>query len=264
VRRLAKHYSDTLDGPCIVWHTGGGGDGRMWHEAGYTTSLPGFRHLTFDHRGHGRSDRPTRLEDHRIDEYVADVLALLDHAGVDRATFVGYSAGGIVGCELLARAPERWNGFIALGCVPESEEDPGASLDLAAYSRSVGLREVITEMSEQEDETAPTWFLDNLAQTETEMFALLLEGWTSTTSRSWDVLPQIGAPTLFIAGSKECPAATFEAVVARTPRAQGWLLPGFGHLQTFWRSDVVAPLIACFVSAVPEHETERTSGTRAP
>ena len=248
---LRLHYSDTQDGPSIVWHTGGGGDGRMWHEAAYPAALPGFRHIAFDHRGHGLSGRPTRLNEHRIDEYVADVLALLDHAGVDRAVFVGYSAGGTVGCELLAQAPERWNGFVALGCVPEPVEEPGESLDLATHARNVGFRDVLIEMSEQEAEASPSWLLDNLAETETEMFALLLEAWAPASRRSWDILPQIAAPTLFVAGSEECSAAALDAVVARTPRAQGTLLPGFGHLQTFWRSDVVAPLIAGFVNALP-------------
>ena len=248
---MQLYYTDSGVGPCVFWHTGAGGDGRMWDEAGYAARLPTCRHLVLDHRGHGRSDRPARLEDHRIEEYGADVLAVLDHAGVDRAVFVGYSAGGIVGVELLANAPARWTGFVALSCVPEPGEGPGDSLDAAAHARAVGMRAVITEMSEQEDEPAPEWFLDNLIATDTEMFALLLEAWAPTSAGLWDDLPRIDAPTMFIAGSDECQAVDLDAAVARTPEARGRLLPRFGHLQTFWRSDTTAPAIADFVTSIP-------------
>ncbi|HEY5134331.1 MAG TPA: alpha/beta hydrolase [Candidatus Nanopelagicales bacterium] len=242
------HYSDSGAGPCVFWHTGGGGDGRMWSLAQHTAALPAYRHLVLDHRGHGRSDRPTRLEEHRIEEYVADVLAVLAHAGVDRAVFVGYSAGATVGCEALVESPGRWAGFVALGWVPVPDESPDDSLDAAAHARAVGMRAAITEMSKLEGEPAPAWFLDNLVETETDMFALLLEAWAPAAARPWDDLPRIDAPTLFLAGSEECSAVDLYAAVARTPAARGVRLPGFGHLQTFWRSDVTAPLVADFVA----------------
>ena len=244
------HYTDSGDGVPVLWHTGGGGDGRMWEIAGYPAALPAHRHLVLDHRGHGRSDCPTGLEAHRLDEYVDDVLAVLDHAGVDRAVFVGYSSGGVVGLAALAKAPDRWSGLVTLGCVPEPDEDPADSLDLAAHLRVVGIRALLDEMGEQEDVPAPTWLLANLAETPTEMFALLLEAWARDVGRLWVDLPRVDVPTLFVAGSEECPTDDLEAAVARTPGAKGESLPGFGHLQTFWQSDVTAPLIADFVTAL--------------
>jgi pimeloyl-ACP methyl ester carboxylesterase len=65
------HYEDAGSGPVVLLHTGGGGDGRMWQLAGYGEALAGYRLLTMDHRGHGRSDCPTGLQAHRMSEYVA-------------------------------------------------------------------------------------------------------------------------------------------------------------------------------------------------
>ncbi|MHB1928825.1 MAG: hypothetical protein ACYCUG_05290 [Acidimicrobiales bacterium] len=48
----------------------------MWVLAGYADHLADRRRLLVDHRGHGRSDRPRRREDHRMEEYVADVVAV--------------------------------------------------------------------------------------------------------------------------------------------------------------------------------------------
>jgi alpha-beta hydrolase superfamily lysophospholipase len=55
-RRL--FYSASGDGPPVLWHAGGCGDGTMWRTAGYLSALPGYRHLLFDHRGHGQSAAP--------------------------------------------------------------------------------------------------------------------------------------------------------------------------------------------------------------
>src|SRR5215471_12218090 len=87
------YYEHAGSGPVVLLHTGGGGDGRMWELAGYTGTLTGYRTLLMDHRGHGRSDCPAGLAAHRMSEYVADVIAVLDDAGVDRAALVGYSFG---------------------------------------------------------------------------------------------------------------------------------------------------------------------------
>ncbi|MGE5791815.1 MAG: alpha/beta fold hydrolase, partial [Bacteroidota bacterium] len=37
-----------------------------------------FRCITYDPRGNGLSDRPERVESYRLDEYVADLVAILD------------------------------------------------------------------------------------------------------------------------------------------------------------------------------------------
>ena len=90
------YYEDAGSGPAVLLHTGGGGDGRMWELAGYTTALAGYRILLMNHRGHGRSDCPAGLRAHRMSEYAADVIAALDDAGVSRAALLGYSAGAAV------------------------------------------------------------------------------------------------------------------------------------------------------------------------
>ena len=38
-----------------------------------------------------------------------DVLGLMDHLGIDKASIVGWSDGGIIGLELAIHHPERLN-----------------------------------------------------------------------------------------------------------------------------------------------------------
>ena len=66
---------------------------------------PHFRVIRYDLRGHGASPVPPAPYD--IADLGADVLALLDELGVDRAHVGGLSIGGLVGMWIAANAPER-------------------------------------------------------------------------------------------------------------------------------------------------------------
>jgi pimeloyl-ACP methyl ester carboxylesterase len=63
------------------------------------------RVLAVDRRGHGASPREPRP--YTIEEDAADLVELLDRAGIDAAHVAGHSYGGLVAAELAAVAPER-------------------------------------------------------------------------------------------------------------------------------------------------------------
>jgi pimeloyl-ACP methyl ester carboxylesterase len=149
---VRMHYSDTGVGPAVFFHTGGGGDGTMWEAAGYLDALPGRHHLLFDHRGHGRSDQPRRLESHRLDEYIADAIAVLDSAGVARAAMVGYSDGARLIYALAARHPERVSAIAGIGGVAHPTDTEDGRRELAAEVRQIGFHEWLERMSASETE----------------------------------------------------------------------------------------------------------------
>jgi pimeloyl-ACP methyl ester carboxylesterase/predicted glycosyltransferase len=66
-----------------------------------------MRVLVFDPRGNGLSDRPLDPAAYRHEEHVADALAVLDAAGVERAAVVGWSRGGPVALALAVEHAER-------------------------------------------------------------------------------------------------------------------------------------------------------------
>ncbi|HXC81628.1 MAG TPA: alpha/beta fold hydrolase [Trebonia sp.] len=74
-----------------------------------------FRVITVEGRGNGQADRPETTAAYDDAEYVADAIAVLDDAGVDRAVIVGLSMGGRHALQLAARHPERAAGVIAIG-----------------------------------------------------------------------------------------------------------------------------------------------------
>lgn len=64
-----------------------------------------FNIVTYDMRGHGRSDVP--LGSYSIDRLGTDVIELLDHLKLESVVFCGLSIGGMIGQWLAARVPER-------------------------------------------------------------------------------------------------------------------------------------------------------------
>ncbi|MFC5829228.1 alpha/beta fold hydrolase [Nonomuraea insulae] len=64
----------------------------------------GRRVLAPDLRGHGASDYPGTYP---LPEMAEDLVALLDHLGIDRVALVGHSLGGTVSCHLAVNHPDR-------------------------------------------------------------------------------------------------------------------------------------------------------------
>jgi pimeloyl-ACP methyl ester carboxylesterase len=247
------HFSEEgpRDGPVLLMHTGGGGDAKMWSLAGYIEGLPGYRCVLLDHRGHGRSGRPTAVGEHALTCYVDDVMAVLDHLRVERAALMGYSDGARVAYAASARYPERVWAVIGLGAVGSRDEDASERRTDAADLRSRGMRVLIDHMAASESQRPPAWLLENLSSTPTEMFALELEGWADDPS-VWDAFPDVTAPALLICGEDEEPNASGNASAAARslPRGQAVALPRLGHLQVFWRSDLTLPIMRDFLAGL--------------
>jgi 3-oxoadipate enol-lactonase len=100
--------------------------------------LPGIRAILPDLRGHGASELGTSLPVGlfprvpnapaiTMAQLAADVLALLDHLGLEKAFFAGCSIGGYVLLELWRQAPHRISG-LAFVC---SKPQPDAESNLA-------------------------------------------------------------------------------------------------------------------------------------
>jgi pimeloyl-ACP methyl ester carboxylesterase len=78
----------------------------------------GFRVCSWYYRGTGGSARPADESRISIDDHMADVLALMDHEGLDRALLACWSLGVNIGFELARQHPERVAGVLAVAGVP--------------------------------------------------------------------------------------------------------------------------------------------------
>jgi pimeloyl-ACP methyl ester carboxylesterase len=66
-----------------------------------------FHVVAPDMRGYNLSDKPSRVEDYRIDKLVADVIGLLDHFGAKQAAIVGHDWGAGVAWAIAQKYPKR-------------------------------------------------------------------------------------------------------------------------------------------------------------
>jgi pimeloyl-ACP methyl ester carboxylesterase len=115
-RGYALSYEDVGSGPVIVLVNGLGGPASEWRDAGYVDALSArYRLLIADPLGHGESDKPHDVDAYRPQDVGRDLIAVMDAAGVERATLWGYSRGGNLAATAVAEHPERAASLIVGG-----------------------------------------------------------------------------------------------------------------------------------------------------
>lgn len=101
-------------GEAVVLLHGWPQDHTAWQRVTPLLHAAGLRTLAPDQRGYSRGARPSRSTAYGMSELVADVVALLDQAGVDRAHLVGHDWGGSVAWAVAERHPERLRSLTVL------------------------------------------------------------------------------------------------------------------------------------------------------
>ena len=120
----------------IFWEAYGAGDPAIvfvppWqivHSRVWKAQIPDFarRHrvIAWDNRGNGRSDRPRDPMVHVTRERAANLLAVMDDAGVDAAVLVGVSSSSGPMVVVAAEHPERTLGLVFI-CPSSPFGSPG-------------------------------------------------------------------------------------------------------------------------------------------
>ena len=101
--------------PAVVCLHGFPQDGGAYDAVVPLLAAAGLRVLVPDQRGYSPGARPAGRAPYALREVVADVVALLDAAGLDRAHVVGHDWGGAVAWALAGRHPGRVASLTVLG-----------------------------------------------------------------------------------------------------------------------------------------------------
>jgi pimeloyl-ACP methyl ester carboxylesterase len=126
--------------PVVLVHAWGLNSG-MWDRQVPDLVDAGHRVVTFDRRGHGRSDRPGGGYD--LDTLADDLACVLDHLDLDEVTIVGHSLGAAEVVRYLTRHTQRRVAQVVLSapvtpCLRWSDQNPGgiegALLDASCQS----------------------------------------------------------------------------------------------------------------------------------
>lgn len=105
-------YEERGSGQALVLLHGAAWDMGMWRRQVETFSSV-YRVITPDARGHGKSTLPPGAVS--PDSFWRDVVALLDHLNIGRATLCGLSLGGHTALQTAIHAPERVSRLILIG-----------------------------------------------------------------------------------------------------------------------------------------------------
>ena len=103
------HYLEMGKGTPVILIHGSGGTAMNWMANGLGASLAKTnRVIAIDMRGHGQTVGPDGKRQARTPNMDLDVLAFLDAQGIKKAHIGGFSMGGSITSQLMARAPERF------------------------------------------------------------------------------------------------------------------------------------------------------------
>lgn len=143
--------------PVVLVHGFTGSIERSWIDTGVLPELArGYRVIALDLRGHGKSDAPH--EPAAYEHIATDVIALMDHLGVERGHIVGYSLGGIIALKLLTTHPERFLSAVvgAAAYRRSRSERADREADAAAREIEMGIYRALIVSTAPTDEPAPT------------------------------------------------------------------------------------------------------------
>jgi pimeloyl-ACP methyl ester carboxylesterase len=156
--QLSYELTDSGGAPLVLVH-GSWGDHHIWD--GIVPALArSFRVLSYDRRGHSRSERPAGQGS--VLEDVADLAALIEQLHLAPAHILGNSFGAVIALRLAATRPELFRSLLVhepplLGIVGSSPPPPPIQ---AAQTR---IRAVVDLLQKGEMEAAAHQFMDHVA-----------------------------------------------------------------------------------------------------
>ncbi|WP_228798479.1 alpha/beta fold hydrolase [Nocardia cyriacigeorgica] len=101
-------------GTPVLYLNGAYADHKHWRKV-IAELGSGLRHITFDERARGKSERSA---DYSFEACLRDIDAVLAARGVERAILVGWSYGGVLAWHWTDRNPERVAGVVTVDSAP--------------------------------------------------------------------------------------------------------------------------------------------------
>jgi pimeloyl-ACP methyl ester carboxylesterase len=220
------HYEIYGDGPAILLSHGYSATSQMWR--GQIQALSrGHRLILWDMRGHGQSDYPREASAYSEEATVADMAALLDATGADRAIVGGLSLGGYMSLAFHRVHPQRVRALLIIDTGPGFKNDDARerwnthALEYASRFETDGLgylHSLSPEMAMSSHRSA-----DGLVRAARGML-------TQRDDRVIKSLPEIRVPSLIIVGDRDTAfLAESDYMAAKIPHAAKIVIPNAGH-----------------------------------
>jgi pimeloyl-ACP methyl ester carboxylesterase len=231
-------------------------DRTMWRPQLEPIARLGWRLVAPDLRGYGASgsagDKTT------LDVFAHDLVALLDHLGIDGAVVAGLSMGGQIVMELCRQYPERVKGILLAATFPQAETPAGRRQRLATAERllSDGMHAYADELLPKMlaahcIETAPEiarHVLEMMRNTRPEGAAAALRGRAERPDYA-GVLERFDRPALIVAGDQDAFTTRQDAdrMHALLKGSRLLWLSGVGHMPNLEQPELFNAALADFL-----------------
>lgn len=223
----------------------------------------GWRVVLLDLLGHGRSDKPAHATLHRFDRYARQVVALLNHLGVQKAVVGGVSLGADVALLVATAFPERVSGLVIEMPVLEWATPVGAlvflPILLTVHFARLPFR-LFTRMMSRVPRTGVGTIdsLFNLFSAPPEVTAAVLHGiLVGPVAPEIELRRQITTPTLVIGHERDLLHRFTDAtnLVQQIPGAK--FLHADSILELRVKPERLMPQIEAFLDSIPPPERTR-------
>ena len=119
------YYEERGQGSALVLTHGLGDCAELWSPLAEALA-DGYRVVSWDMRGHYRSEAPEDPAQYTQDLVVEDLRALCDHLGIERAVQGGHSLGGYTALRFYQAYPERVAALVLHGTGPGYRNPDGS------------------------------------------------------------------------------------------------------------------------------------------
>lgn len=239
---------DGGDGPPVVVLNGLGDPiaaSRAW---GVTRALAEtHRLILIDHRGHGASDKPHDAAAYSMPLRVADLVAVLDELGIERAHWIGASWGARLLFGLAEHAPERALTLTMGGQSPFAfnPRSMGVEMVTRAFSGGRSMDDFVAALGGlgDVDEETRHWTMEN-------DFDALAAAWACAMAEGAVVtdLSKLRVPCLIYAGTED--VDFFEdakRAASEIPGARFVPLTSLNHLEAHANVSDILPFIRAVI-----------------
>lgn len=236
------YYNAVGEGPPIVLVHGYplSGD-HFWYQRQALSDA--YRVITVDLRGYGRSEGAVGASE-GIATYASDVLAVMDHLGVERAIIGGMSMGGPIVFSMYQQAPERFEGIILMDTIAAAANpiEEGTWLGVVDLVEQQGpaalppliIDDMLTGETRLDRPEFADYLIDIMNQASTQA---LLDGATALAERPdfTSLLPRIDVPVLLIAGLQDAlyPVEVSDEMFNALPDANLVIIENASHAAVF-------------------------------
>jgi pimeloyl-ACP methyl ester carboxylesterase len=243
VNGMNIHYVQTGEGRDLVLIHGIASNLGLWQLSILPALVEDFRVTMYDLRGHGYSDMPPR--GYTPDHMVGDFSGLMDYLGIERASILGHSYGGVVALYYAVLHRERVDKLVVADAgVPALEPKRGRSSSFIAWREALrrGGIEVPDEKAEDVvyliEQTMRMRGRSRRGMGVQRTIARVTRFFNTTSfgkeyqenpGLTLEMIRQIQAPALLIYGDRSPMMASFQALRDNLPNCRTAIIPDGGH-----------------------------------